>query len=351
VPNVTTPDAVLAHRPGPDPKIEMSDPVVVVNLSRALRAPASPRHRAGSRPNAGPGYGKRSVPDQRPPHAGDFALLPERERHIAGYVDALPEGGAMDIKSLAKALPLYGQMAVSSALRALGAAGHLRRVRGLSGEGGQVRRVTRTFWSRVAHDNEWWDAFLAVEEHHPAPGTAAAPETPVLVPVPAVREQPTAPSVPPQRTAEPQSQSQPQPQSQPQSQPQPHSEPTMDQQPSPAFPALARLGRTDARPALSSADCTALEQLAADWFARGVDADYSTQALTAGLPESVGSPFGLVRRRLHDKLPPHVPAPVTPVRRLLVECIDCGAAGPSEAFHDGLCGPCRESGPDTVPMA
>ncbi|MDF6022305.1 hypothetical protein LWJ43_28280 [Streptomyces sp. JH34] len=45
--------------------------------------------------------------------------MPERERHIAGYVDRLPDGAAMDIKSLARSLPLYGQMAVSSALKAL----------------------------------------------------------------------------------------------------------------------------------------------------------------------------------------------------------------------------------------
>lgn len=163
------------------------------NLSPALRAPASSR----AHPKAKPGYGKRSVSRQRHDGGGDFTLLPERERHIAGYVDALPEGAAMDIKSLARSQPLYGQMAVGSALRALGVAGHLRHVRCLSGEGDQVRWVTRTFWSRTAHDNEWWTAFLAAEEHHrtpqeptekvvPAPGEAPEPEpAPAPVPVPA----------------------------------------------------------------------------------------------------------------------------------------------------------------------
>ncbi|WP_406159243.1 MarR family transcriptional regulator [Streptomyces sp. NBC_01005] len=309
------------------------------NLSPALRAPASSR----AHPKAKPGYGKRSVPKQRHDSQGDFTLLPERERHIAGYVDALPEGAAMDIKSLARSQPLYGQMAVGSALRALGVAGHLRHVRCLSGEGDQVRWVTRTFWSRTAHDNEWWTAFLAAEEHHPAPQGAAettgpdapgeAPE-PEPAPKPApVPVQPPALVVPQQRTAA--------------------QAPTPVHtagDPSPAFAALARLGRTDSRLALSGADCAALEQAAAEWFARGVDADYLTHALTAGLPVSVDSPFGFVRRRLRDKLPPRLPATTpatqaTPVRRLMVECTECGAPGRPEAFRDGLCRPCRELDP------
>ncbi|MFJ5718619.1 MarR family transcriptional regulator [Streptomyces sp. NPDC093149] len=312
--------------------------MAVPDLSPAPRVSASSR----SHPKAKPGYGKRSVPDQRPPREGDFALLPERERHIAGYVDALPEGAAMDIKSLARSQPLYGQMAVGSALRALGVAGHLRHVRCLSGEGGQVRWVTRTFWSRIAHDNEWWDAFLAAEERRSAPQEAAAPPPPWVHAVPAASEapasvpaQPPIAAVPQQRTAEPE--------------PQPRPEPTVDR-PSPAFLALARLGRTDSRLALSAADCAALEQAAAEWFVRGVDADYLTHALTAGLPASVDSPFGFVRRRLHDKIPPRLPAaapvvPGTPVRRLIVECTECGVPGRPEAFRDGLCRPCRQLDP------
>ncbi|WP_370741016.1 MarR family transcriptional regulator [Streptomyces sp. Ncost-T10-10d] len=314
--------------------------MAVSDLSPTPRASASSR----SHPKAKPGYGKRSVPDQRPPHEGDFAMLPERERHIAGYVDALPEGAAMDIKSLARSQPLYGQMAVGSALRALGVAGHLRHVRCLSGEGGQVRWVTRTFWSRAARDNEWWDAFLAAEERRSAPQEAAAPPPPWVHAVPAASEapasvpaQPPIAAVPQQRTAEPEPQ------------PEPEPEATVDR-PSPAFLVLARLGRTDSRLALSAADCAALEQAAAEWFARGVDADYLTRVLTAGLPASVDSPFGFVRRRLRDKLPPRLPAaapavPGTPVRRLIIECTECGVPGRPEAFRDGLCRPCRQLDP------
>ncbi|MCX5111485.1 MarR family transcriptional regulator [Streptomyces sp. NBC_00378] len=319
--------------------------MVVSDLSPAPCASASSR----AHPKAKPGYGKRSVPAQHTPHEGDFALLPERERHIAGYVDALPDGAAMDIKSLARSQPLYGQMAVGSALRALGVAGHLRHVRCLSGENGeQVRWVTRTFWSRTARDNEWWNAFLTAEERHPAPQEAAeaaatsAPEVPASVPVPA---QPLVTTVPQQRTAEPE------PVLMLVSVPDPVSvSQATAGRPSSAFLALAHLGRADSRLALSAADCAALEQMAAEWFARGVDADYLTHALTAGLPASVDSPFGFVRRRLRDKLPPRLPAaspaaPGTPVRRLMVECTECGAPGRPEAFRDGLCRPCREPDP------
>ncbi len=115
----------------------------------------------------------------------------------------------------------------------------------------------------------------------------------------------------------------------------PGAEPTQPTTPSPAYLALARLGRDDHRLGLSADDCTTLEPLAAQWLDRGVTTDYLTSTLTAGLPAEVGSPVGLLRRRLIDKLPPLLPAtPSTPAdtpapaRRLLVECTDCGHPGP-----------------------
>ncbi|MFE6766270.1 MarR family transcriptional regulator [Streptomyces sp. NPDC057689] len=285
------------------------------NFSPALPTSA----RSAPYPKASPGYGKRAVPDQRPPTADDFAFLPERERYIAGYVDRLPEGAAMSIKSLAKCQPLYGQMAVGSALRALAVAGHLRQVRCAVDGGEGIRWVTRTFWSRTARDNEWWTAFLAAEEARCAPQPAEPAATDATV-APAEHPAP-APVLPKQRAGQPQG-------------------------PSPAFLVLAGLGRADARLALSAADCAVLEQLADQWFARGVDADYLTRALTAGLPEAVDSPVGFVRRRLRDKLPPQLPAPAAqaaPARHLMIECADCRTPGPPEVFRDGLCGPCLRS--------
>ncbi|MFJ3700883.1 MULTISPECIES: MarR family transcriptional regulator [unclassified Streptomyces] len=308
----------------------------------ALRAPASPR----PYPMAKPGYGKRSMPDQRPRSAHDFALLPARERYVAGFVDQLPDGASMDVKSLAKQLPLYGQQAVGSALRALATAGHLRRVRCLVGESGQVRWVSRTFWSRTARDNEWWAATEVTVTLAAAPAIAPAtelvhtepapPPVPPAAPTsaaPAAPATPAAPAVPQQRAP---------------------GSATAPEAPSPAYLALARLGRVDSRLALSAADCAALESRAAEWLARGVDADYLTQALTAGLPDRVGSPVGLVRRRLTDKIPPHAPtaptppAPGAPVRLVMLECTECGTPGRPEALPDGLCRPCRSQGRDTA---
>ncbi|MFI5480610.1 MarR family transcriptional regulator [Streptomyces rubiginosohelvolus] len=292
---------------------------------------------------AKPGYGKRSTPGQQARTRDDFALLPTRERYVAGFVDHLPDGASMSVKQLAKQLPLYGQQAISTALKALSVAGHLRRVRCAVGAGDETRWVFRTFWSRTARDNEWWTTYLATETASqaaaPAPDTAPPPpwvpaeEPPAGPESPAVAEQAPGPApVPPQRTP-------------PQA---PDAEPTPTTGPSPAYLALARLGRNDHRLGLSADDCTTLEPLAAQWLDRGVTTDYLTNALTAGLPAEVDSPAGLLRRRLIDKLPPRLPDTTNtpantpaPTRRLLVECTDCGRPGQPEALPDGLCRPCH----------
>ncbi|MFE7750380.1 MarR family transcriptional regulator [Streptomyces sp. NPDC057428] len=303
------------------------------HISPALRTPA----RSRPYPMANPGYGKRSMPDQSPACADDFTLLPPRERSIAGFIDHLPDGASMDVKSLAKQLPLYGQQAVGSALRTLSVAGYLRRVRCLVGEGEQVRWVFRTFWSRTARDNEWWGSHLAPEQQEAVPYSAVQPPpswAPPEEPAP-VAEPPAAPAVPQQRTPEPA----------------PTPAPAPADVPSPAYLALAQLGRTDPRLALSAADCAVLEARAAEWLDRGVNTEYLTQALTAGLPAKVDSPVGFVRRRLDDKMPPSVPqdtAPPTPgdrVRRAMMECTKCGVPGPPEALPDGLCRPCGRPDP------
>ncbi|MFC8337060.1 MarR family transcriptional regulator [Streptomyces rubiginosohelvolus] len=312
------------------------------HLSSALHAPAV----SAAYPMAKPGYGKRSAPGQHARTRDDFALLPTRERYVAGFVDHLPDGASMSVKQLAKQLPLYGQQAISTALKALSVAGHLRRVRCAVGAGDETRWVFRTFWSRTAHDNEWWTTYLTTENASqaaaPAPDTAPPPpwvpaeEPPPAGPEsPAVAEQAPGPApVPPQRTP-------------PQA---PDAEPTQTTAPSPAYLALARLGRNDHRLGLSADDCTTLEPLAAQWLDRGITTDYLTNALTAGLPAQIDSPVGLIRRRLIDKLPPRLPATAStpadtpaPNRRLLVECTDCGRPGPPEALPDGLCHPCHQT--------
>ncbi|MER7554937.1 MarR family transcriptional regulator, partial [Streptomyces anulatus] len=240
--------------------------------SSALRVPAvSPAY-----PMAKSGYGKRSAPDQRPRARDDFALLPTRERYVAGFVDHLPDGAAMSVKTLAKQLPLYGQQAISTSLNALSVAGHLRRVRcPVTGTGDETRWVFRTFWSRTARDNAWWNTYLATEQATvtaaPAPEASARDTAPPPPWVPA--EEPplqTGPERPgPEQTPEPASvPHQRTPDRAPGTEPAPPATaPATAPAPvtphaagtSPAYLALARLGRNDHRLTLSADDCTTLE--------------------------------------------------------------------------------------------
>ncbi|MFD4125799.1 MarR family transcriptional regulator [Streptomyces globisporus] len=322
--------------------------MVTQHLSSALHAPAV----SAAYPMAKPGYGKRSAPGQQARSRDDFALLPTRERYVAGFVDHLPDGASMSVKQLAKQLPLYGQQAISTSLNALSVAGHLRRVRCPVGSGDECRWVFRTFWSRTARDNEWWTTYLTTETANrtaaPTPDTAPPPpwvpaeEPPPAAPEsPAVTEQAPGPTPVPHQLTPPQA---------------PDGERTQPTTPSPAYLTLARLGRDDHRLTLSAHDCTTLEPLAAQWLDRGVTTDYLTNALTAGLPAQVDSPAGLLRRRLIDKLPPQLPTPAgtpadapTPTRRLLVECTDCGRPGQPEALPDGLCRPCHTTHGNNAP--
>ncbi|MFI9269581.1 hypothetical protein ACIGXM_02460 [Kitasatospora sp. NPDC052896] len=251
-------------------------------------------------PMAAPGYGKRTAPGQSPRHKLDFAHLPERERFLAGLIDRLPEGAAIDVKTLAKEQPRYGQQAVRSALNALSEAGHLRRIRENVGEG-RTRWVFRTYFSRAARDDAWWARFLDDGTETPSPDLTVGPSEDVH--------------------------------------PSTHS--------SPAYDALATLGFADARMALSARECEALEPLAAEWLDRGATVPHLHVALTAGLPLDVHSPGAFARRRLTDKLPPvraRTQAPAAAVRRRM-ECTNCRAPGRPESLSGGLCRVCHGERP------
>ncbi|QEV18115.1 hypothetical protein [Streptomyces alboniger] len=248
-------------------------------------AQLSPALRPSAHPLANPGYGKKSAPGQAPRSRRDFAHLPKREAAVAGYLDRLPEGSDISIKTLAKHLP-YGQCALSTVLRVLSGEGHLRRVRRpITTDEGGPRWVWHTFFSRTARDDAWWTAFFAGD---PAQDAVAAP----------AREASTGR----------------------------------------AYDALARLGRTEPRLTLSATDCEALAPLAAEWFAREATEAQLARALAAGLPAEVAHPYGFVRARLLAKLPPP-PPPAAP--GYIVECTVCGEPGESTALPGGLCGGCR----------
>lgn len=238
-----------------------------------LSAAFLPAH-APSHPLANPGYGKRSAPDQRPRTAHDFAHLPPREAAIAAYLDRLPDGADISVKTLAKTLP-YGQCALRTALNRLHQAGHLRRGRErLDSASGGHRWITRSWFSRTARDDDWWAAFTRGD----------VPQDP--------------PSRPPSRSR--------------------------------AHILLAALGRETPSLSLSAADCAALAPLVTEWFARGASEEVVRHALTSGLPTPVHHPSALLRRRLTDKMPPELPLPQAPHR--ILECAECRVPGPPEAL-------------------
>ncbi|WP_250299450.1 MULTISPECIES: hypothetical protein [unclassified Streptomyces] len=245
---------------------------------------------ASAHPQAKPGYGKRSAPDQAPRRKGDFAHLPPREAYLAAYIDRLPEGAAMDVKTLAKAQPQYGQQAVAAALNALSAAGHLRRIRRSVGEG-RTQWVQRTAFSRTAREDSWWARFLDGDVPQP--------------------------DVVPARSG--------------------------------AYEALASLGRADVRLVLSAGECGALEEQAGVWLARDGDRGRFVRALTAGLPSEVHAAGAFVRQRLTDKMPPER-MPTAPGARSgwVMECTNCGRPGAPDALPGGICAECRSLPPEEV---
>ncbi|MDX3243016.1 MarR family transcriptional regulator [Streptomyces sp. ME18-1-4] len=302
------------------------------NSNAALPAPAHP--------TANPGYGKRTVraePGTASRAVADFSHLPAREACIAAFIDRLPDGSAMDIKSLAKALPLHGQQAVSSALVALSRAGHLHRARGLAATSDNgTRWVFRTYWSRTARDDAWWAAFLDGRE---VPGIAQGGDVPALGSPPAVPPvNPTPDHTTPSADAP--------------AAPAPAEPAPTEPHTTTAYRVLARLGTFDPRLVLSAADCDALTDLLVPWLERGASTVSVIQALTAGLPDAVHAPRGFVARRLRDKLPPEPMLPVLVAAaaddpssdrpgRLMPECTDCGVPGRPAAFVGGLCRGCR----------
>ncbi|MGW1072278.1 hypothetical protein [Streptomyces sp. NPDC002537] len=238
---------------------------------------------------ARPGYGKRSAPDQKPRRKDDFAHLPAREAAIATYIDRLPDGAAIDVKTLAKELAAYGQQAVRTALNALAKAGHLLRRREPVGDGG-TQWVFRTYFSRTARNDSWWKRFLRgdVPREDPAP----AP----------VEEEPPPPPG--------------------------------------AYKILASIGRTDPRMTLSARECAQLEPLANEWFARGATERELIHALTAGLPPEVHCPGAMARRRLTNKMPPERDRASASTPAALMECEGCRTPS-RHALPGGRCRACR----------
>ncbi|SHN14279.1 hypothetical protein SAMN05216268_12115 [Streptomyces yunnanensis] len=320
---------------------------------------------AAPHPRAKPGFGKRGAPDQRPAHPTDFDHLPRREASIAAYLDRLPEGADVSVKTLAKVLPDYGQCALRTALRRLSEAGHLRRItETYIGTAGSPQWVTRTYFSRTARDDAWWAALHAGNAPGNAPGNVPG-GVPADVAIAQVGNSPeahaeSAPHMPhmPQETGRPEH---PAAAPSPSPSPSPSSSSALSLSPSSprsaAYGLLAGLGRVEPRLTLSAADCAALEPFAADWLARGASPEQVLAALTAGLPAHVHHPARFALSRLTAKLPPvtqaqaQAPAPGAPAIRpagpRIMECTVCRVPGRPEALPGGICRDCRgETPPD-----
>ncbi|MCB5166130.1 hypothetical protein LG634_14970 [Streptomyces bambusae] len=288
--------------------------------------------RPAPHPLAKPGYGKIAAPEQRPRTADDFARLPAREAAVAAYIDRLPDGSDISVKTLAAVLPLWGQCALRTALNRLTTAGHLHRVRQqLSGQ--DTRWVTRTFFSRTARDGAWWTTFTRRERPAPGPAPGRPDGGPAIPAPPALEEQVrTEPGArrPPGCTSWG-------------SAPNPAPQTPEGLDVPPAYDLLSSLTRTAPALALSKADCTALAPLLVPWLDRGLSPDRIRLTLTAGLPPVIHHPAALVRKRLESKLPAAPPprAEPTPDPPVRAECTECQAPGPPTAFTDGLCRACR----------
>ncbi|GAA3087830.1 hypothetical protein ACFQ0X_19660 [Streptomyces rectiviolaceus] len=273
---------------------------------------------APAHPMANPGYGKRLAPGQERPRRTDFERLPKREAAIAGFIDRLPEGAAMDHKTLAKHIAGYGQAAVRSALKALAHAGHLRRIKEqVVREDGACRWVTRTYWSRTPRTAAWWWEFcrsvrgVMLDDPYGDDGDGGGEGS--------GEGGPPADGVPPPRST--------------------------------AYRALAELGRTEPRLTLSAADCERLEPLAAAWLARGATVAHLNHALTAGLPEPLHNPAGIAKRRLEDKMPPEISKShgrETVLRRVMV-CLFCETTEEDDPLVDGMCAACAAEDESDVP--
>ncbi|MFI0930647.1 hypothetical protein ACH4RG_02750 [Streptomyces sp. NPDC021019] len=280
--------------------------MAAANLSAVLRAPAA-------HPMAKAGYGKRHAPDQAPPRATDFTGLEPREAAIASYIDRLPEGAAIGYKVLAEELPDFGQQACRSALDRLTRAGHLRRIRvHVTVADGQMRWVTRTYFSRTARDAAWWAAHVRFVRGLDAPGQPPAPAAGQAV-----------------------------------GEPEPEPEPGVRAPRSEAYDVLAGLGRREPRLQLSEGDCVQLEHLVGEWLARGVGREQITQALTSGLPASVHSAGPLLRKRLETKMPPS-PAPrpendhpSEQIVGMVMMCLFCDEDETTTTLDHGVCPDCR----------
>ncbi|MFD8909869.1 helix-turn-helix domain-containing protein [Streptomyces sp. NPDC059575] len=294
---------------------------------------------------------------------------------LAAHILSLPEGAAVDIRSLAERFP-EGRDRIAFALRELETHGYLRRVRERTESG---RIVTRTYAhhlpvhvpampavpavpGRVAaprtrgpvprpsgqdgsapqEDDQGADRTEPTPEQVSAvPPVPPVPPAPSVSPVPPVSETPVTAAAPPAAAQET-------------ARTAPPGTPAVDTPPGPrhdkAVALLASLRRTDDRLTLSRSDVYRLAPAVTAWFDVGATAATVHHTLTAGLPTALESPAALVAYRLRSQLPLPFPTPAVPAAanaravprpHPLQDCDGCGRV--FRAPEPGQCRDCRST--------
>ncbi|MFF4604008.1 helix-turn-helix domain-containing protein [Streptomyces sp. NPDC001339] len=234
-------------------------------------------------------------------HLAQHSELSFLARGLATYIQSLPEGAPVDIRTLAQQ-SREGRDRIAAALRELEAYGYLERVRQRMPDG-RIITVTNYYNNPKATR-----ARRAREGARPARRKAVAP----------VSEEP-APAVP---------------KAKPQPKPAPASPP--------AVALLANLRRHDPRLLLSVRDVHRLAPDVAAWLERGASPDDVRRALMTKLPEPIHQPAALIAHRLRELLPPPLAEPSAATRPHPWQTCD-GCERAFRALVPGRCRDCRAS--------
>ncbi|MGX1849160.1 helix-turn-helix domain-containing protein [Streptomyces sp. NPDC055299] len=240
---------------------------------------------------------------------------------LAAYIQSLPDGAPVDIRTLAGRFP-EGRDRIAAALRELETHGYLERIRRRT-EGGQLVTVT------ISYNNpEATRARRARGEAEEAKRRqATAPPPHPAAPAPA--QPPPSPQPPPARLPRPRTRTR-------------TRTPAHD---TPAGDLLAGLRRDDPRLLLSARDVDRLAPAVAVWLKRGASPDAVRNALVTDLPDALHHPAALLAHRLDERLPPPLPAvaarsaPASDRPDPLQTCDGCERA--FRAPGPGLCRDCR----------
>jgi hypothetical protein len=260
---------------------------------------------------------------QRTPQVAFFTIVPNATardhalsytaRGILAYLLSLPSGAREDIHTLS-AKSVEGRKAVAAALTELETRGYLARKR-IRGEAGKLTTEVVLYDVRDGASAQVAPNTALVASGGPAAGSSVdnpiedqvenSPlPTPVVAPV-------LAESAPEGRAGGEISRSE---------------------------NLLNEVSRSDRRLHLSARDMRTLAPLVETWFERGADKRLISLTLTAGLPEKIQHPAGLLRKRLEDKMP--TAAPVAPVQAARHHCPVCERIKAPTA-PVGLCEHCR----------